>query len=62
MKEIESWLLKNAISFGFPAKQALLIVYLPTLVELLQTAEDQGTRKIQSTATCFNKHLQFYCP
>lgn len=61
-KEIESWLLKNAISFEFLAKQALLIVYLPALMELLQTAEVQGKRKIQSTATHFNKHLQFYFP
>jgi len=40
MKEIESWLLKNAVSLGFLAMQALLIVYLLTLMELLQTAED----------------------
>lgn len=46
MKEVESWLLKNAVFFGFLAKQALLTVYLLTLMELLQTAEDQGTTKI----------------
>lgn len=46
MKEIESWLLKNAVSFGFLARQALLIVCrLLTLMELLQTAEDQGEEK-----------------
>lgn len=45
MKEIESWLLKNAASSGFLARQALLIVYLLTLMELLQTAEDQGAKK-----------------
>lgn len=42
MKEIESQLLKNAVSFEFLARQALLIVYLLTLMELLRTAEDQG--------------------
>lgn len=46
MKEIESWLLKNAVSFGFLARQTLLIVcHLLTLMELLQTAEDQGEEK-----------------
>lgn len=35
-------MLKNAVSFGFLARQALLIVYLLTLMELLRTAEDQG--------------------
>lgn len=33
MKEVEGWLLKNAISFGFLAKQTLLTVYLLTPME-----------------------------
>lgn len=45
-KEIESWLLKNAASFGFLSRQALLILcHLLTLMKLLQTAEDQGEKK-----------------
>lgn len=51
MKEVESWLLKNAASSGFLARQALLIVYLLTLMELLQTAEDQGANKKKNKTT-----------
>lgn len=46
MKEVESWLLKNAISFGFLAKQTLLTVFILTPMEWLQTVEDQGATKI----------------
>lgn len=69
MKQIESQLSKNAVSFGFLARQALLIVYPLTLTKLLRIAEDQGegikkptSGKNQKTIMHFSQHLQFCCP
>lgn len=57
-------MLKNAVSFGLLARQALLILCLLTLMELLRTAEDQGevikkptTGKNQNTVMYFSQHL-----
>lgn len=62
-------MLKNAVSFGLLARQALLILCLLTLMELLRTAEDQGevikkptNGKNQNTVMYFSQHLQFCCP